>query len=395
MRRLAFSLIGLFFLLACGGGNIGGGGVVTPPPGGGGGGGGTPQIALTQVVTGLSSPLDLQASPDNTNRLFVVEQGGRIKIIQNGAVAATPFLDISSKVTNSGEMGLLGLAFHPSYAQNRKFYVNYVRTNAGQRQTVIAEYLTTSTDANVADPNSERIMLVQNQPFDNHKGGQLAFGPDGFLYIGLGDGGSSGDPNGNGQNTQTLLGKMLRISVDPPFATGKQYGIPGDNPFFASGGLPEIWAYGFRNPWRFSFDSSGGRLFVGDVGQNSFEEVDLVTKGANYGWNVMEGTHCFNPSTNCNQTGLTLPIHDYPRTDGTTVIGGYVYRGTAVTNLPGAYVFGDFGNGKIWMLQQNNSTWTRTDLLSSGKQISAFGRDSSGELYVVDITGSIFKIVKA
>ena len=351
-------------------------------------------VTLTQVVSGLSAPLDLEQPADGSGRTFVVQQGGKILILQNGTIILTPFLDITSRVTSGGETGLLGLAFHPNYAQNGLFYVNYTRTNtSGQLQTVIAEYKVTTGNPNLADISSERILITQDQPFTNHNGGQLAFGPDGFLYIGLGDGGSGGDPNGNGQNTNVLLGKILRIDVDHT-TTNKPYAIPSDNPFVNSGGLPEIYAYGFRNPWRFSFDTTSKRLFVGDVGENSFEEIDIVNNGKNYGWNIMEGSHCFNPSTNCNMTGLTLPIFDYSHSDGTTVIGGFVYHGSAISTLQGKYVFGDFGNGKIWSLTEgSNGSWTRADLIGSSRQISAFGVDSStGEIYVVDYSGSILKL---
>src|SRR5262249_55619201 len=264
----------------------------------------------TQVIaTGFNSPLDVEQPNDNSGRLFVVEQGGNIRIIQGGSVLALPFLNISGKVINSGEMGLLGLTFHPGFSTNRKFYVNYVRNAAGQYQSVIAEYLASSADPNQADPASERILLTVDQVnnFNNHKAGQLAFGADGFLYFGLGDGGSGGDPLGHGQDTGILLGKMMRIDVNAT-SPGKQYAIPADNPFVGGGGLPEIYAVGFRNPWRFSFDRPTGRLFVADVGQNNFEEVDLVQKGGNYGWNTMEGAHCFNPPSGCNMSGLSLPI---------------------------------------------------------------------------------------
>src|SRR6185369_5223062 len=246
--RLPLLFLALSFLCHCGGGGSSGNNTGNPPPKT------QAQITLTQVASGLTSPLGLEQPNDNSGRLFAVEQAGTIRIIQNGAVAGTSFLNISSRVTSGGETGLLGLAFHPSYSQNGRFYVNYTRTTAGKLQTVIAEYTASPANASQVDPSTERILLVQDQPFANHKGGQLVFGPDGFLYIGLGDGGSGGDPNGNGQNKQTLLGKMLRIGVDQPFSSGKQYAIPADNPFVGGGGLPEIFAYGFRNPWRFSFD---------------------------------------------------------------------------------------------------------------------------------------------
>ena len=291
-------------------------------------------------------------------------------------------------------MGLLGVAFHPAFAQNQRFYVNYVRLlGTGQIQSVIAEYLVSAADANRADPASERILLTVNQPFTNHKGGQLAFGPDGFLYIGLGDGGSGGDPQGNGQNLQTYLGKMLRIDVDHT-SGALPYAIPADNPFVAGGGLPEIWAYGLRNPFRFSFDTATGLLFVGDDGQNAYEEIDILQKGGNYGWNVMEGLHCYSPATGCNMTGLALPIAEYSHSEGVAVIGGYVYHGTAIPALAGSYVFGDYAAGKIWRLTQDSSgAWQRVLLLSGGPTISSFGRDSAGELYVVDYgAGAILKV---
>jgi glucose/arabinose dehydrogenase len=351
-----------------------------------------PTLTLSTVASGLSSPLDLEQPNDGTGRFFVVEQGGRIRILQNGSVLATPFLDISSKVVVDTEEGLLGVAFHPQFAQNGRYYVNYDRSGGplGQ-QTVIAEY-TVPAGTNVTSATTERILLVVDQPFTNHKAGQLAFGSDGFLYFGLGDGGSGNDPLGNGQNTQTLLGKMLRIDVNTTSA-GKAYGVPADNPFVGGGGLPEIYAYGFRNPWRFSFDRMTGRLFCADVGQGRFEEVDLVTKGGNFGWSIMEGAHCLNGTT-CNMTGLTLPIVEYDHSEGIAVIGGFVYRGSAIPSLAGTYVMGDFGSGTIWGVTENPpGTFTRTTLLSTGRSISSFGQDTSGELYVVDYSGSILKLV--
>ena len=271
-------------------------------------------LALTTVVSGLSNPVGMERPPGD-NRFFIVEQRGTIRILENGALQSGNFLDIQSLTNFDGqEQGLLGLAFHPNYSTNHKFYVNYT-LDEGDRETIIAEYQTMANDPNTADPNSERVLLVVNQPFTNHKGGQLVFGPDGFLYIGLGDGGSGGDPMGNGQNLSTFLGKMLRINVDPPFATGKEYGIPADNPFAGGGGLPEIYAYGLRNPWRFSFEPVTNRLFVADVGQDSWEEIDILQKGGNFGWNVMEGMHCYPPGTStCDMTNKILPITEYPHT---------------------------------------------------------------------------------
>jgi glucose/arabinose dehydrogenase len=354
-----------------------------------------PAPTLTLLVSGLSSPLGLEQPNDGSGRLFVVEQGGRIKIIQNGGVLATPFLDVTSKISTGSEMGLLGVTFHPNYSANGKLYVNYTRTVSGQIQSVIAEYTASPANANQVNIATERILLTVDQVsnFTNHKAGQLAFGPDGLLYFGLGDGGSGGDPFGHGQSTATLLGKMMRIDVnstDP----GLQYHVPSDNPFVGGGGLPEIWAFGFRNPWRFSFDRGTGRLFIADVGQDQFEEVDIGQKGGNYGWNTMEGMHCFNPPSGCNTTGLILPITEYSHAEGNAVIGGFVYRGMNLPSLRGVYVFGDLGTGKIFVLQETSpNVFNRTLLMTTGKTISTFGQDQAGELYLVDIgTGSIFKI---
>jgi glucose/arabinose dehydrogenase len=352
-------------------------------------------IATQVVASGFTQPLDLEQPGDNSGRLFVVEQGGTIRIIQNGAVLPQPFLNISGKVINQGEMGLLGITFHPSFQANRKFYVNYVRNAGGQIQSVIAEYLVSAADPNQADPVSERILLTVDQTgnFPNHKAGQLAFGNDGFLYFGLGDGGSEGDPLGNGQNTQTLLGKMMRIDVNAT-SPGKQYGAPSDNPFAAGGGLPEIYAVGFRNPWRFSFDRPSGRLFVADVGQDNFEEIDIVQKGGNYGWGTMEAAHCFKPATGCNMTGLILPVVEIPHPEAEAVMGGFIYHGAALSGMQGMYIFGDL-NGKIWRLMENPANiFVRAQLADTGFNISSFGQDSAGELYVADIrAGRVLKIV--
>jgi glucose/arabinose dehydrogenase len=382
----ALTVITILVLAACGGSSTSPGPSPTPTP--------TPgpvSASLVQFVTGLNQPVALEIADGGSGRMFAVEQRGTIQIISGGAIAGPPFLDITSKVNFDGnEQGLLGVTFHPNFAQTPRFYVNYDRPSSGQMQTVIAEYQV-GANPNQVDPASERILLTADQPFPNHKAGQLAFGSDGFLYFGLGDGGSGGDPLGNGQNTQTLLGKMMRIDVDHTSGS-LNYAIPFDNPFVNGGGLPEIWAIGFRNPWRFSFDRPTGRLFCADVGQDSFEEVDIVTKGANYGWNIMEGDHCFN-SSSCNMSGLTLPIAEYSHSEGIAVIGGYIYHGSAIPALQGKYVFGDFGSGTIWTLTESPSgTWTRNRLLSTSHQISSFGQDAAGELYLLDLGGSIFKI---
>ncbi len=361
---------------------------VSPAPGG------IPSIKLQPIARGLTMPLAISHSGDIRHGLFIVEQGGTIRILKNGTVSEKPFLDIRGRVRAGGEMGLLGLAFHPKFSENRRFFVNYTApTGPTGLQTILSEFKA-GDDPQAADPASEQILLTIQQPFTNHNGGQIAFGPDGYLYIGMGDGGSGNDPQGNGQNLATLLGKMLRIDVDAA-GEGKAYGIPPDNPFVGNkNAAPEIWAYGFRNPWRFSFDFGAGLLYVGDVGQVDREEIDLVQKGKNYGWNTMEGTICTpGVDPNCNRSGLELPLIDYPRSKGTTVIGGYVYRGNAIPGLSGVYFYGDFGSGNIWGFRYDGKSVTdQRLLLSTRRHFSAFGEDAQHELYVVDYAGEILKI---
>jgi glucose/arabinose dehydrogenase len=371
------------FLNGCGNSNSS-----SPPPSGGP----PPALTLSPVVSGLSNPVDFQAPNDGSGRFFIVQQPGSIHIILNGALLPAPFLDISSKVDFGGEKGMLGLAFHPQFPQNHLFYVHYDRLSGTQMQSVIAEYQVSASNSNQADPASERILLTVNQPFPNHKSGQIAFGPDGFLYIGFGDGGSGGDPLGNGQDLQTLLGKMLRIDVDH-MDPGLQYAIPPTNPFAGGRGLSEIWAYGLRNPFRFSFERGTGRLLCGDVGQDNYEEIDILQRGGNFGWNVMEGMHCYHPATGCNMSGLILPIAEYDHTEGDAVIGGYVYRGSAIPSLAGAYIFSDNGSGTIWELVEGPAgQWRRTKLLASGRAISSLGQDVAGEIYLVDYSGGVLKL---
>lgn len=354
---------------------------------------GPPSVQLQSFVKGLNSPLGLTHSGDPT-RLYVVEQGGTVRIVKEGVLLEKPFLNISSRVRSGGEMGLLGLAFHPKFSENRRFFVNYTAPSGPTGlQTVISEFKV-GADPESADPASERILLTIPQPFPNHNGGQLAFGPDGYLYIGMGDGGSGNDPQGNGQNLATLLGKMLRIHVDAA-GEGKAYAVPPDNPFVGNTeAAPEIWAYGLRNPWRFSFDATSGLLFLGDVGQSAREEIHLIQKGKNYGWNIMEGSICtpgVNP--NCDKTGLELPLIDYPRSDGTTVVGGYVYRGGAIPGLNGVYLYGDFGSGKVWGFRYDGKAVTDHRLVfETGRNLSTFGEDAQRELYLVDYTGEILKL---
>jgi uncharacterized protein (TIGR03437 family) len=341
---------------------------------------------LIQIASGLSSPLYLTHARDGSGRLFIVEQPGRILALPAGATAplATPFLDISGKLVSGGERGLLGLAFHPQFAANRRFFVNYTR--AGDGATVVSEFKASASDPNVAE-TAERIIITIGQPFANHNGGMIEFGPDGFLYIGMGDGGSGNDPGNRAQNIEDLLGKMLRIDVN---TTTAPYTSPSTNPFFGKAGRDEIFATGLRNPFRWSFDRGTGQLYAGDVGQGLIEEVDIVTLGGNYGWRVFEGARCTNNDpTLCAGSNYILPITQYDHSGGRcSVTGGYVYRGTRSTLPVGAYVFGDFCSGEIFIFNNNTtSPPIDTDFL-----LASFGEDEAGELYVVDLGGRVFRI---
>lgn len=339
------------------------------------------------VAEGFRQPLLLTHATDGSGRIFVVGQNGDIQIIENGAPRAEAFLDITERVGSSGnEQGLLGLAFHLDYENNGIFFVHYTDLNG---DTVISRFQV-SGDANVADPSSETILLQYDQPYPNHNGGQIEFGPDGYLYIGLGDGGSGGDPHGNGQSLETLLGKILRIDVN----SGPPYGIPGDNPFVNGGGLPEIWAYGLRNPWRFSFDRATGNMFIGDVGQGEWEEIDFlpagIVGGANFGWNYLEGTHPYEGEA---PEGLITPVTEYNHGSGCSVTGGYVYRGAALPEWQGVYLYGDFCSGQIFgLVQHEDGTWESRPLFSTDFQITSFGEDESGELYVLDRGGGVYQL---
>jgi glucose/arabinose dehydrogenase len=343
-----------------------------------------PAIELELVLDGLSQPLFLTHAGDGSGRLFVVEQTGRIRILGRDAGLDPPFLDLTDQVETGSERGLLGLAFHPDFAANGRFFVNYTRAPDGA--SVVAEFHAGASHEH-ADPQ-ERVLLTVAQPFANHNGGMVAFGPDGYLYIGLGDGGSAGDPGDRAQNPNELLGKILRIDVDG----ARPYGIPKDNPFAGGGGRPEVYALGLRNPWRFAFDRKDGRLLVGDVGQNRIEEIDLVGRGGNYGWPLMEGRSCYRPATDCERPGLTLPMAQYQHGQGRcSVTGGYVYRGSALPGLAGSYLFADFCSGEIFGLRQD----ARSMLLDTRLQIASFGEDAAGEIYVVDLGGAVYRIVGA
>lgn len=332
------------------------------------------------IVSNLDRPVDLQA--DGSGRLFVLEKTGRIRIIQDGQLLQTPFLNITDRVnSDSNEMGLLGLAFHPNYAQNGYFFVNY--TGSGG-DTFISRFQV-SGDPNQANPSSEVNLLRVSQPYRNHNGGTLQFGPDGYLYAGLGDGGSAGDPQGNGQKTNTLLGKILRLDVD----SAEPYAIPADNPFGN-----EIWAYGLRNPWRIAFDPLTGDLYVGDVGQNQWEEINYLPAGSpggtNFGWNFREGMHNYEGNA---PSGLTDPVAEYSHGEGgCSVTGGYVYRGS-MPEWNGIYVYGDYCTGFIWGLIKSGSGWQVQRLFDTDVNITSFGQDKGGEIYLISDGGGVYKLV--
>lgn len=347
-----------------------------------------PQLSFTR-------PVDLQHAGDNSDRIFVVEQRGVISVFPNDPQTGekSTFLDIEGQVEDEGnEEGLLGLAFHPDYENNGYFYVNY--TASDPDRTVISRFQVSSSDPNKADENSELVLLEFDQPYSNHNGGQVSFGPDGYLYIAVGDGGSGGDPQGNGQNLKTLLGTLLRIDVDQT-SGGENYAIPADNPFAnnSEGYREEIYAYGLRNPWRFSFDPENNKLWTGDVGQNAYEEIDIIEKGGNYGWNVMEGFHCFKPSSDCDQEGLKLPIWEYGRSEGdVSVTGGFVYRGPSMNTLEGLYVYADYVSGRIWTLDHSDlQNPVNTELLNAPFAISSFGVDQDNELYICAFDDKIYR----
>jgi glucose/arabinose dehydrogenase len=349
------------------------------------------ELALDSFANDLRSPLFLTHAGDGSGRVYVVEQEGRVIVLEADGGGRQTYLDIAERIDSGGERGLLGLAFHPDFASNGRLFMNYTDLSG---DTVVSGF---TGDAERADPASERVLLTIDQPFANHNGGDIAFGPDGYLYIGMGDGGSGGDPLGNGQSLRTVLGKMLRIDVDG----SEPYEVPADNPFVGDGqALPEIWAYGLRNPWRFSFDRATSDMFIGDVGQGSWEEIDHEPAGEggrNYGWNIMEGPECFREA-NCDQSGLVLPVTAYGRDEGSTVTGGYVYRGAAQPALAGIYLFADFGSGRIWGFASGDASSgsvEATELLETDLSIASFGEDEAGELYAVDLGGGVYRVLGA
>lgn len=376
------ALAAVLVATACGGDDQ----LAPPPP--------ASEVGLELVASGLQFPVLVTAPPGETGRLFVVGKGGVVRIVKNGTPLPAPFLDIRSRVSTGGEQGLLGLAFHPSYATNGVFVVSYTNVDGDTRVATMR----VSADPDVADPASERVFLALDQPYANHNGGHVTFNPLGFLFIGLGDGGSAGDPDNRAQDPQQLLGKLLRYAIDGQ----GQATVPPDNPFVGRAGFrPEIWSLGLRNPWRFSFDRAQGDLYLADVGQNRLEEVNVRTAqqgggGLNFGWPVMEGNLCFRPATGCNTSGLTLPLVEYGHSQGCSVTGGYVYRGTAIPALAGTYFYGDYCSG--WVRSFRVVNGQATDLqewpeLAPGGQITSFGEDAAGELYLVTTDGKVHKVV--
>jgi len=343
-------------------------------------------VAAEIAIQGLSNPVDVANAGDGSGRLFVVEQAGSILIVRNGAVLGQPFLDIHERIASGGERGLLGLAFHPDFPTDPRFFVDYTDVNG---DTVVASYVVDPARPDLADPGSETILLKVTQPFANHNGGAVVFGPDGMLYIALGDGGSGGDPQGNGQRLDTLLAKILRIDVDDP-TPGRPYAIPKDNPFIATpGAKPEIWLTGLRNPWRMRFDAPTRDLWIGDVGQNAWEEIDVARAGKgglNFGWNRMEGFHCYAPPSGCDKTGLTMPVTEYGHQDGCAVIGGVVVHDVRQGKLNGGYLFGDACSDRVWVIDPT-SDGPQAPVLAAqiGRTLSSIGEAEDGTVYATSL----------
>ena len=368
---------------------------------------GSPDLAVELVVGGLNNPTVIANAGDGTNRLFLGEQIGRIWVWDGAQLLPSPYLDLSGQLTAGGEKGLLGLAFAPDYAASGALYVHYSAPDGSGNPdvdhfSVISRFSVSAGDPNQVDPASESIVLRYPQPYSNHNGGMLAFGPDGLLYIGLGDGGLAGDPGDRAQNADVLLGKILRIDPqgdDFPTDPDRNYRIPPSNPFVAGPGADEVWALGLRNPWRFSFDRVTGDLLIGDVGQNAWEEIDVASAassgGENYGWRCYEGNHPYNLAGCGDPSEYVAPILEYPHAQGCSVTGGYRYRGAAFPNLSGLYLYGDYCTGVIWGASDDSGSWSSAPLLSSFLSVSSFGEDEQGELYVADriSTGGVYRIV--
>ena len=347
-------------------------------------------LQTTKVVDGLDAPLDMVDPNDGSGRMFIVEKGGRVLILKDGQVQPDPFLDISAQVSTGSEQGLLSIALHPDFKTNGTLFIDYTDTDGNSQ---IERWNVSKDNPDLADPASAETILSVEQPYANHNGGLLLFGPDGYLYIGFGDGGSQGDPNGNGQNLGVLLAKILRIDVDHTDGD-LPYAIPRDNPFVGQeGARGEIWAYGLRNPWRFSFDRETGDLYIADVGGGQYEEVDYDPAGKgglNFGWVTMEGPECSN-GADCDRTGLTMPFFSYTHDFGCSITGGYLYRGTAIKDLVGGYIAADYCSGLVWAI--NPETGKATEPMQSGASVSSFAEDADGELYLIDLNGAIYKIV--
>jgi glucose/arabinose dehydrogenase len=351
-------------------------------------------VTITVAVTGLTAPVDVTNAGDASGRLFVVEQAGRIRIVRAGGLLDQPFLDITGRIRSGGEQGLLGLAFHPDYPTDPRLFVDYTDVDGN---TVVSSFRMSAADPDLADPDSETVLLHIDQPFPNHNGGAVEFGPDGMLYIGMGDGGSGGDPQGNGRRLDTLLAKILRIDVDGT-GPGTPYRVPPDNPFATTAGArPEIWLTGLRNPWRIRFDPATGDLWIGDVGQNAWEEIDVARAGArgiDYGWNTMEGFHCFDPPDGCDQAGLTLPLAEYGHDLGCAVIGGVVVRDPRQGGLDGRYLFGDACSDRLWTMDPTGDG-RREPVIAAriGRTLSAIGVGEDGTVYATSLDhGELLRI---
>jgi len=353
------------------------------------------KVDVAVAVSGFDSPLDVTNAGDGSGRLFVVEQAGRIRLVEGDALVDRPFLDISARIASGGERGLLGLAFHPDYPTDPRFFVNYTDRDGN---TVVSQFTVSAAAPDLGDPDSEVVLMHISQPFANHNGGAVVFGPDGMLYIATGDGGSGGDPQGNGQRLDTHLGKILRIDVDVTPGSATPYGVPADNPFATTAGAkPEIWFYGLRNPWRIRFDDATGDLWIGDVGQNAWEEIDVARagqKGLDYGWNIMEATHCFNPSSGCDQTGLTLPVAEYDHDLGCAVIGGVVVRDPNQGRMDGGYLFGDACSDNLWLMDPAGDGLRQATLVAKmGRSLSSIGEGEDGSVYATSLgSGELLRI---